>query len=108
MAIASKDIKWAIVIARFKLMPQATKPDWAPMRDQRIADTFRNLSNPADWPGFFAEAFAATLQQEIMARGSFVPDLIAAVERFAGDGSKTTWAELEQHIDARVRDLQVG
>ena len=108
MPIGRNEIKWSIVIAKHKLLPQLTTPDWGPMKKSLIADTFANLSNPSAWPSFFAEAFASTLQQEVMARGSIVPDLLDEVETYARADSTKTWEDLEEYIRDNCRDLTLG
>lgn len=116
MALRFSEVRWVIVMALWRIAPSASAgkgkdkavAKWSELADARMADTFQQFANPDGWDSFFAEAFGTALQQEVMARGSYVPDLVETVVTFADADSTETWAELEAHVQAKARVLSVA
>ncbi len=120
MPLQFTDVRWVIVMALWRIAPSAgatpaapgagsaTPPvikKWKELKPMAMSKTFAEFANPTGWDSFFSEAFATALQQEIISRGSYVPELVTTVTDFSDADSSETWGQLEDHINARARVL---
>lgn len=71
MPIQVDQIPTAIHDGVFRVIRQANPPAWIQFRDQRIEATFDATRDPANWPDFFLEAVAWSVQTELLKKGSY-------------------------------------
>ena len=105
MAVPAGMVKKLIAIGVFKVL-YGSNPNWEDIKDQEIWRLFVSVANPTDWDTFFVEAVGTAIQQELVLRGNYCPQLEETLVTYESDGS--TWADLDQFIRANKRNSQAS
>ncbi len=105
MSVRASHIKRVIATGVFKVLYHRNLR-WSTIRDQPMTLLFDSVANPTTWPTFFTEAVASAIQQELVLRGSYCPELEKELVEMEKQGKK--WSELEEFIKANVRNTQVN
>jgi len=103
MAIAAGKVKRVICAGIFKVLYHRNLV-WKDIEDEDITVLFTSVTNPTSWPTFFLEAVATAIQQELVIRGSFCPNLESTFIQYEADSN--TWTDLESFIQSNVRNSQ--
>ena len=108
MPIPISHVKKAICAGAVKVL-YSVDLRWNDLKDLKIAYTFTSVANPTTWKSFMEEAVATAIQQELILRGSYCPDLEKPfVDWSTADPAAKTWGDLEAFIKGGVRNCQVS
>ena len=105
MPVPASQVKKVICTGVFKVLYHQNLK-WSVIKDQDISVLFQSVSNPTTWPTFFTEAVGSAIQQELVLRGSYCPNLEKTVVDYEKDTK--TWTDLETFVKANVRNSQVS
>ena len=105
MPFDESSIKVVIITALFKVLRMKAPLKWDDLKGKEMHLMFDTLSEPNGWPSFFAEAVATTLQNEIIRRSGFVPDLEDEFVKRSLSTAHDKWIDLYVFIKNNVKQL---
>lgn len=103
MPILAAHVKRAICTGLYKVLYDRNL-NWNDIKDQDISSLFASVANPTGWPTFIVEAVGTAIQQELVLRGSYCPNLESTLVAY--DGGNQTWAEFDRFIQDNMRNCQ--
>jgi hypothetical protein len=103
MAIPAAQVKRAICTGLFKVLYHRNLV-WNDIKGEDISTLFQSVANPTSWPTFFVEAVGTSIQQELVLRGSYCPQLEQTLVQY--DQGNQTWDNLDTFIQTNVRNCQ--
>lgn len=106
MSLYVTDIRKSICAGTIKVL-YSVDLKWSQIKDQPIGYTFTSVANPTSWKTFMQEAVGTAIQQELILRGAYCPNLESTFVTYATEDPMTkTWGDLETLIDLNARNCQ--